>query len=523
MKLAFMVLHRWRCAPLSVAVLVALLQRTPVLRLAATAGEALVAAPLGAVLRPALTGLASLGAVQALAGATQFVFSRPQPIVATVGTPIASLLFTVTGTPGDPPASFRVEGLPPGLVVPGVNGNGVLNASSGIISGTPTVAGRFQASARAWRQTNMQGDSFGPVTIVFEISGGGSIAPAITTQPADQSVVAGGTAVFSAGASGSPAPALQWRRNGAAIAGATGATLELANAQPADAGDYTLVATNSAGTATSNVARLTVTAPPPAIDPAARLSNLSVRTPLAAAQTLIVGVVVRGGSRDVLVRAAGPALSVFGLAGAMADPRLELFDGATSIFSNDDWPATLANTFVSVGAFSFGEGGSRDAAFLRPLAGAASVQARGTGAGILLVEAYDTGAATAAKLVNVSARNRVGTGADILIAGFTVMGSGAKRLLIRAIGPRLAAFGVTGFLADPVLEIYNGAGVLQTSNDNWSAELAATFTAVGAFDLVAASRDAALVAVLPPGSYTAQVRGTANGTGEALVEIYEAP
>ncbi len=522
MKSFLSFLHRFRGAHLSAAVLIALLQRTPVLRVATAAGEALVASPLGAVLRPAIATLASLGAVHTLAGATQFTFSRNPPDTnATVGTAITPLAFTVTGA-AVPPGSFRVTGLPPGLTVGGVNGNGVLNASSGLISGTPTTAGTFQVSILAFQFNNAQGDEYGPALVVFTVGGGANIAPAITVNPASQTVNVGDTVVFSAGAGGSPAPTFQWRRNGANIPGATVATLTLRGVQLADAGDYTVAATNVVSTAVSNVARLTVTAPPPAIDPNARLTNLSVRTSLASAQTLIVGIVVSGGARDVLVRAAGPALAAFGLAGAMTDPRLELFNGTTSVFTNDDWPVALAPMFTSVGAFGF-TAGSKDAAFVRNIGGAVSVQARGTAAGVLLVEAYDTGAATAARLINVSARNRVGTGDDILIAGFNITGTGAKRLLIRAVGPKLGAFGVTGVLTDPSLEIYNSSGVLQTSNDNWSAELAATFTAVGAFALDNGSRDAALVAVLAPGSYTAQVRGVANGTGEALIEIYEAP
>jgi hypothetical protein len=522
MKLPHFFFRHGRCAPLSAAVLIALLQRTPVPRLAVAAGEALAASPLGAVLRPALAGLASLGAVHTLAGATQFTFSRNPPLAGTVGAVFAPLAFTVTGA-GVPPGSFRVTGLPPGLAVGGINGNGVLNASTGIISGTPTQAGTFEASILAYQFNNAQGDTYGPALVTIVVAGGPNAPPAFAAQPEGQTAEVGASVTFSASVTGSPVPALQWRRNGSAIAGATTASLVIASVIAADAGDYTLVATNSAGTATSNVARLTVTTPPPAIDPNARLSNLSVRTPLAAAQTLIVGVVVGGGSREVLVRAAGPALASFGLAGAMVDPRLELFSGATSVFTNDDWPAALAPTFLSVGAFAF-PNSSRDAAFLRPLSGAASVQARGTGAGVLLVEAYDTGAASAARLVNVSARNFVGTGDNILIAGFNITGAGGKRLLVRAVGPTLGTspFNVPGVLADPVLEIYSGT-TLQVSNDNWSADLAATFTAVGAFQLTPNSRDAALVAVLAPGSYTAQVRGAANGTGEALIEIYEVP
>jgi hypothetical protein len=141
----------------------------------------------------------------------------------------------------------------------------------------------------------------------------------------------------------------------------------------------------------------------------------------------------------------------------------------------------------------------------------------------VLVEAYDTGGTSSARLVNVSARNRVGTGDDILIAGFNIAGTGAKQVLIRAVGPKLVTFGVTGVLNDPKLELYNATGAKLTENDNWTNTLAATFTAVGAFSLDANSRDAALLTTLEPGTYTVQVRGADNGIGEALVEIYEVP
>jgi hypothetical protein len=206
----------------------------------------------------------------------------------------------------------------------------------------------------------------------------------------------------------------------------------------------------------------------------------------------------------------------------MVDPLLELYNGSNMVLSNNDWSPALASTFASVGAFVFSNG-SKDAAFLQDLNAAYSIQARGTGPGLVLVEAYDTGAPTAARLVNVSARNRVGTGDDILIAGFNISGNGSKRLLIRAVGPKLGAFGVTGFLNDPKLEIYDSTSANVAENDNWNPSLATTFTSVGAFALEAGSRDAAVVATLPPGSYTAQVRGVREGTGEALIEIYELP
>jgi N-acetylmuramoyl-L-alanine amidase len=256
---------------------------------------------------------------------------------------------------------------------------------------------------------------------------------------------------------------------------------------------------------------------------AAWLANVSLRTTLATAQKIIVGLVVSGGSRDVLVRAAGPSLTPLGVTGAMADPRLELFLGATSVAENNDWSPTLASAFNSVGAFPFSDG-SRDAALVQPLNGAHTVIVSGTTAGVVLVEAYDAGRGGTGRLVNLSARNRVGTGADILIAGFHVAGAGEKRLLVRAVGPGLAPFGVTGALADPKLEIFDATGNKLAENDTWERPLAATFASVAAFGLPLASSDAALVVSLPAGrGYTAQLSGVNGGTGEAIVEIYELP
>jgi hypothetical protein len=207
----------------------------------------------------------------------------------------------------------------------------------------------------------------------------------------------------------------------------------------------------------------------------------------------------------------------------MADPKLELFgsDSTTPTATNDNWPSSLASVFTSVGAFGF-TGGSKDAALSQVLTGAFTVRASGTGPGVILVEAYDTVGGTSPRLINLSARNRVGTGEDILIAGFSIVGAGSKQVLIRAVGPTLGSFGVPNPLADPTLKVIDSRGVTVGANDNWVAALAATFVQVGAFPLVAASRDAALLVTLPAGgTYTLQVSGVNNSTGEALIEVYE--
>ncbi|MEY3608881.1 MAG: hypothetical protein RLZZ447_1669 [Verrucomicrobiota bacterium] len=348
-----------------------------------------------------------------------------------------------------------------------------------------------------------------------------AVAPVITTQPATQIAIAGSSVRFSVTAASSAALTYTWSRNGAPIAGATGSSLSLSGVSKTDEGNYAVMITNSAGSVTSNPAGLRVL-------PASNLANLSVRTTLSPNQTLTLGAVVSGGEKDILIRAAGPVLSNFGLTG-LPDPRLELYTGGTApVAVNDDWAPALATTFASVGAFAF-PAGSKDAALINPANGAFTVQAKGAGEGTILVEAYDVRSGTERRLVNLSARNFVGTGSDILIAGFAIAGNGTKQVLIRAVGPALTAFGVPGALADPRLEVFDGTGRSLAVNDNWgtavgSATLAtaATFGAVGAFPLTAGSRDAALLLTLNAGaSYTVQVAGVNNATGEALVEVYE--
>ena len=125
------------------------------------------------------------------------------------------------------------------------------------------------------------------------------------------------------------------------------------------------------------------------------------------------------------------------------------------------------------------------------------------------------------RLANLSTRAQVGTGANIMITGFVVQAGAPKKVLIRAVGPRLTTFGVTGVLANPQIHLYNSNGTLVLSNDNWSADDAATMTSVGAFALIPGAQDAALVATLSPGAYTAQVSGVNNTAGVALLEIYD--
>jgi hypothetical protein len=347
-------------------------------------------------------------------------------------------------------------------------------------------------------------------------------APTIVTAPLTQTVVVGARLTLSVDATGTAPLSYQWRKAGSPIVGATNPSFTLPSVQVADAAAYAVAVTNAAGTVVSDAATISVI---PAV--ASAISNVSVRTSLAASQTLIVGFTMAGGAKPILVRAVGPGLAAFGVPATMDDPRLALFDGATSVASNEDWGggSSLAGSFASVGAFPL-PAASRDAALVNSVSGGRTAQINGPGAGAVLVEAYDAGSGVSPRLTNVSARNRVGTGANVLIAGVTISGTAPKTLLIRGVGPTLSVFSVPGVLADPKLEIFNSNQVKIAENDTWSPSLEPVFLAVGAFALTPGSKDAALVISLPPGpngsaGYTIQLSGVASGTGEGLIEVYE--
>jgi hypothetical protein len=347
---------------------------------------------------------------------------------------------------------------------------------------------------------------------------------AITAEPSPVVATAGSSASFSVTATGTGPLAYQWFKAGVALTGATNATLDLPTVTSAQAGSYTVRITGPQGSVTSSAARLTVNAAPTGLT--SRLSNVSVRTALAADQILIVGLTMTGGKKDLLIRAAGPSLSTFGVPNPMPDPKLALYTGATNTATNDNWSgdSVVLAANAAQGAFPFLATTSLDAALVANIEGGRTVQVSGPTAGTVIVEAYDAGTGNTTRLTNLSARNQVSTGANILIAGFTLTGSGTKTVLIRAVGPGLTRFGVSNTLADPQLALFNSSSEKIAENDTWSSALTSMFSAVGAFGLTAGSKDAALLVTLAaPGGYTVQVSGANATTGQAIIEIYEVP
>ncbi len=302
----------------------------------------------------------------------------------------------------------------------------------------------------------------------------------------------------------------------------------------------TLTVTNSAGTATATLV-LVINAPGSSTLSAVFV-NLSARAQVTTTDPLIAGLVIGGtSSQTVLLRAIGPGLGAYGVTTAIANPRMRLYSSSGAIVSqNTGWggSSALSTIFNQVGAFPLAAG-SADAAMLVTLApGSYSVVVDDVNgaSGVALAEVYATTTALSSPshLVNLSARSTASSGQTTLIGGFVVSGTAAKRVLIRGVGPTLASYGVSAYMPNPTLSLYDANSVLLAQNTNWnnpttvtSGQPAASAAALilaasqaGAFPFNSGSADSAIIVTLAPGTYSAQVTGTA---GTALVEVYELP
>ena len=270
---------------------------------------------------------------------------------------------------------------------------------------------------------------------------------------------------------------------------------------------------------------------------AARFVGNSTRARVTAGSgTLIAGFVVTGSqSKTLLIRGVGPTLADYQVTDALATPTLQVFDNATGslLATNRGWrtasdPAALVAAAKSVGAFALRDPGADSALLLTlpPGVYTAHVRSDTAATGVALVEVYEVGA-NASKVIAMSSRANVGTGADVLIPGLVITGDAPRRILARAVGPTLTQYGVDGVLARPVLTLLSGSTPL-ARNQGWdtaanAADVAEAARQVGGFPLPAGSADAALLVTVTPGVYTLHVSGANGTTGVALVEVYEVP
>lgn len=288
-------------------------------------------------------------------------------------------------------------------------------------------------------------------------------------------------------------------------------TVHLSNAT-----DATITAADGTGTIIND---------DPSMPPPAQLLNISTRAQVLTGDRVLIGgfIITGSGAKKVLIRAIGPSLTRNGIAGALADPTLELRDSTGALItSNDNWKDSPDATAIK--ATGIPPTNTFESAILRDLSPGsytAIVAGKNGGTGIGLVEIYDVDNAVEPKLGNIATRAFVQTGDNMLIGGFILGGNNnSPRIALRGIGPSLSQFGVVNSLADPTLELHDSNGAVHISNDNWQDDPVSA-TQLTAFGLAPQNNfESGIFITLPPGQFTAILRDKNNTTGIGVVEVY---
>jgi len=249
------------------------------------------------------------------------------------------------------------------------------------------------------------------------------------------------------------------------------------------------------------------------------LLNISTRLQVRSGDAVLIGgfIVAGDAAKNVLVRALGPSLAGAGVPKVLRNPQVELYNASgTLLAQNTDWTELQPGTVP----LDLQPSDPKEAVINASLPGGnytAVVRSEDDTTGVALCEVYDL-SPTQSSVRNISTRGDVGLADNVMIGGFIIGGTLPTRVIVRAIGPSLTAAGVTGALADPVLELHDGSGALIFRNDNWRTDQQQEIidTTVPPTD----DRESAIVATLLPGAYTAIVGGANSTTGVALVEVY---
>lgn len=239
---------------------------------------------------------------------------------------------------------------------------------------------------------------------------------------------------------------------------------------------------------------------------------------------MIGGFIITGTQpKTVIIRGVGPSLGAFGIQGALSDPTIDIYDGADVLRgSNDNWNEALTRQeILDSGLAPNNPFESALWGVINPGAYTVVVRGKDDTTGMGLFEVYDLDQTVDSKLANISTRGFVNAGDDVMIGGTIIVGDSSTRIVVRAIGPSLAKFGISNALENPTLELRDANGGLIGENDNWRS---ANEGEILAANLAPADeRESAIFQTLSPGAYTAIVRGSGNITGVALVEAYQLP
>ena len=255
--------------------------------------------------------------------------------------------------------------------------------------------------------------------------------------------------------------------------------------------------------------------------PTAQLLNIATRLRVQTGDNVLIGGFIITGTdpKKVLILGVGPSLSQF-FNGSLSDPTLELYQGNTLLQMNDNWKTDQQAEVEATHAQPSNDLESAIVRTLAPGSYTAILRGKGNATGIGVVQAYDLNRAANSKFGNIATRGFVDSGDNAMIGGFIIgpASGGSATVVVRAIGPSLTNFGVTGALPDPTIELHDGNGATIAFNDNWADD--ANQASVPQSLKPGDPHESALYRLLAPGDYTAIMRGAGNSTGIGLVEVY---
>lgn len=460
-------------------------------------------------------------------------------VTAATGKTGASFMFQITASNITSAATVAANGLPAGLT---------LDPGTGLITGTVTTDGSYGVSLTL---TDGSATATGSLQLTFTsdpafpVITSPSSASLASGQPFTYTIVApnnGSAGATTCSISGTLPPGLTFDASTCTISGTYNPpSAKAAVSQPKAFGSGTaptqsnqlggsasilgnvqLFAHNSAGTASAQLIF---------VAPSGLVGNVSTRLPVGIGENVLIeGFIVQGPSgstKKIIVRAIGPSLIPFGITDALANPTLEIHDANNAtIATNNDWKTTqlggiiTADQFGEINGSGVAPGKDLESAIVANLAPGSYTAVVGglDGAvGTAVVDAYDISPASPARLANVATRGLIQPDPKLMIAGVIIQ-NGPVKAVIRAIGPSLTGFGIANALPDTTLQLRDQNGTIVRENDDWQTDQKQELESTGLQPTNAL--EAALVATIPPGQYTAQVRGKNQASGIGVVQVY---